>query len=483
MGYFSPMKLLTFALLCAATCMAAEIGGSKAPPRQFKAGAAASNITPWMGLSINGNMTDHRGTNVHDQLHARAIVLDDGVTRLAIVVADSCMIYRETFDAAKQLLEQRIGLPASNILISATHTHSAPAAVSIFQSDADKEYQHFLTLRLADAVQQAIVNLAPARIGWGIGSEPRHVFNRRWRMKPGVVNGDPFGGTNDLVKMNPRPGNPDLLEPAGPTDPEVPVLALRTIDGRPLALLANYSMHYCGVPAHTFSADYFGAFCDRIQQRLAADRQEPPFVAVLSNGTSGDCNSMNFREAPKPEAPFERVHTVANDVAEVALQVYENIQWHDWVELKSAHKEILLGVRKADAAQLANARETLAKAKKQAGQYGGWSPEVYAREAVLLAAFPDQVPVLLQAFRIGDLGIAAIPCEVFAQIGLTLKKESPLKPMFTIELANGYNGYLPTPEQHKLGGYETWRARSSYLDVQAAPKIEQTILALLAQTR
>jgi len=477
------MKLLTFALLCAATCMAAELRGSNAPPRQFKAGASASNITSWMGLSINGNMTDHRGTNVHDQLHARAIVLDDGVTRLAIVVADSCMIYRETFDAAKQLLQERTGLPASNILMSATHTHSAPAAVSIFQSDADKEYQHFLTLRLADAVQQAIVNLAPARIGWGIGREPRHVFNRRWRMKSGVVNADPFGGTNDLVKMNPRPGSPDLLEPAGPTDPEVPVLALRTLDGRPLALLANYSMHYCGVPPRTFSADYFGAFCDRIQQRLAADRQEPPFVSALSNGTSGDCNSMNFREASKPEALFERVHTVANDVADVALQVYENIQWRDWVELKSAQKEILLGVRQADAGQLANARETLAKAKKQTGQYGGWSPEVYAREAVLLADFPNQVPVLLQAFRIGDLGIAAIPCEVFAQIGLTLKKESPVKPMFTIELANGYNGYLPTPEQHKLGGYETWRARSSYLDVQAAPRIEQTILALLAQTR
>jgi len=410
-------------------------------------------------------------------------VLDDGTTRLAIVVADSCMIYRETFDAAKQLLRERTGLAASNILMSATHTHSAPAAVSIFQSEADREYQHFLTLRLADAVQQAIVNLAPATIGWGVGHEPRHVFNRRWKMKPGVVNLDPFGGTNDLVKMNPRPGNADLLEPAGPTDPEVPVLAVRSLDGRPLALLANYSMHYCGVPPRTFSADYFGAFCDRIQQRLAADRQEPPFVAILSNGTSGDCNSMNFREPAKPEAPYERVHTVANDVTDVALKVYENIQWKDWVELKSAQKEILVGVRKATPEQLAKARDTLSKAKKQGDQYGGWSPEVYAREAVLLNELPDQVPVLLQAFRIGDLGIAAIPCEVFAQIGLALKKESAVKPMFTIELANGYNGYLPTPEQHKLGGYETWRARSSYLEVQAAPKIQETILSLLAQTK
>ena len=237
----------------------------------FRAGAAAANITPWMGVSINGNMTDHKGANVHDQLHARALVLDDGKTRLAFVVADNCLIYREIFDAAKKLVHERTGLPAENILMSATHTHSAGACVSIFQTEADPEYQHFLTLRLADAVQQAINNLAPAQIGWGVGSEPRHVFNRRWRMKPGTVIQDVWGNTNDVVKMNPRPGSPELLAPAGPTDPEVPVLALRAPDGKPIALLANYSMHYVGVPGRTYSADYFGAFCDRIQQLLGAD--------------------------------------------------------------------------------------------------------------------------------------------------------------------------------------------------------------------
>ncbi len=97
--------------------------------------------------------------------------------------------------------------------------------------------------------------------------------------------------------------------------------------------------------------------------------------------------------------------------------------------------------------------------------------ELYARESVLLADFPSEVPVILQAIRIGDVGIASVPCEVFVEIGLDLKKTTPLKSMFTIELANGYNGYLPTPAQHKLGGYETWRARSSYLELEAAPKI------------
>ena len=450
----------------------------------FRAGAAAANITPWMGVSINGNMTDHKGANVHDPLHARALVLDDGKTRLAIVVADNCLIYREIFDAAKKLVHERTGLAIENILMSATHTHSAGACASVFQSDADPAYQHFVTLRLADAVQQAIHNLAPAQIGWGIGSEPRHVFNRRWRMKPGVVIQDVWGNTNDVVKMNPPPGSPELLEPAGPTDPEVPVLAVRSPDGKPIALLAKYSMHYVGgVPGRTYSADYFGAFCDRIQELLGADRQDPPFVAIMSNGTSGDCNSINFRAEAKPETPFAKIRRVANDLADNALATYRKIEWRDHVELKSAQQEIQLAVRKASPAELASAKATLVKAKMENGQLRGWGPDVYAREAVLLDAYPDRVPLILQTFKIGDLGIAAIPCEVFAEIGLEIKKQSPFKPSFTIELANGYNGYLPTPAQHQMGGYETWRARSSYLEVDASTKIFATVMELFAQLK
>jgi hypothetical protein len=110
-------------------------------------------------------------------------------------------------------------------------------------------------------------------------------------------------------------------------------------------------------------------------------------------------------------------------------------------------------------------------------------PEVYARETVLLAKYPASVKALLQAIRVGDLGIVSSPCETFVEIGLEIKKKSPFKHSFTIELANGYNGYLPTPEQHKLGGYETWRARSSYLEVNAATRITATLLELLGQVK
>jgi hypothetical protein len=99
---------------------------------------------------------------------------------------------------------------------------------------------------------------------------------------------------------------------------------------------------------------------------------------------------------------------------------------------------------------------------------------------MLIAKYPDTVELQLQVIRIGDLAIAAIPCEVFAEIGLAIKKKSPFQPTCVVSLANGYNGYLPTPEHHALGGYETWRARSSYLGAKSSVEIEKVMAELLA---
>ena len=97
----------------------------------------------------------------------------------------------------------------------------------------------------------------------------------------------------------------------------------------------------------------------------------------------------------------------------------------------------------------------------------------------MLNEYPSEVETLVQAIRIGELGIATSPCETFVETGLAIKAASPLKPTFTIELANDYRGYLPTAEHHALGGYETWRARSSYLEVDAEAKIRAAILKQL----
>jgi len=447
------------------------------PARQFRAGAATSNITPWLGISSNGGMQDRAPQHVHDELHARAVVLDDGRTRLALVTVDSCVVPRQIFDVAKKLVHQYTGLPIENMLMSATHTHTAATATAVFASEADAEYLSFLTRKIADSVRIALNNLEPARIGWGVGRVPQHVFNRRWKIKPGTIPPNPFGGI-DQVRMNPPAGSPDLIEPAGPTDPDLTVISVRALDGRAIALLANYSLHYVG--AGHFSADYFGAFADRIQQLLGADRQDPPFVGILSNGTSGNINNIDFRRKRPADPPFSKMKAVANDVAAEALRVSSSIRYQDWVPLAVRQTEIELGVRRPTAEELDRARRIMVQAQGPTMQT---VEEIYARESVLIGEYPAKVPVILQALRIGDLGVAAIPCEVFVEIGLEIKKRSPFVTTFTTSLANGYNGYLPTPEHHRLGGYETWRARSSYLEVDASPKIVEQLLELLQQLK
>jgi neutral ceramidase len=462
---------------------AALLPGGPAPAgggqKVFRAGAFAVDITPTrFPVSVNGGMADRKATAAHDRLHARCLVLDDGTTRVAFAVCDSCMVPRAIVDEARELTRRATGIRKDRILISATHTHTAPTASGVFQSDPDPDYVKYLPRQIAKGIERAVANLAPAQVGWGVAREPREVFNRRWLMKPGTALSDPFGGTTDKVKMNPGYLHEGLLKPAGPTDPEVSVLSVRTPGGRPLALLANYSLHYVGdVPP--LSADYFGAFADRIKQLLGAAKGEPAFVGILSNGTSGDINNINYGAAAPPRRkPHEQIRLVADRVARAALEAYKGIKHRDWVPLAAAEKDIELGVRRPSAADVAKAREVIGKAK---GGVLRTLPEVYARETVLLAKYPAKVPVRLQALRVGELGIAAIPCEVFVEIGLEIKKRSPLRPTFTIELANGYNGYLPTPEQHALGGYETWRARSSYLEVNASRRITKTVLELLQE--
>ena len=159
--------------------------------------------------------------------------------------------------------------------------------------------------RIADGVQRAINHLAPARVGWATGSEPRHVFNRRWFLKPGTMPMNPFGSTNDLVKMNPGRASKDLDRPSGPTDPEVVLLSLQSPEGKPIAVMANYSLHYVGgVPGGHISADYFGIYCEELKRLRDGSDPDRPFVALLANGTSGDINNINFRTPRGKKEPY-----------------------------------------------------------------------------------------------------------------------------------------------------------------------------------
>ncbi|MEY4168702.1 MAG: hypothetical protein RIR52_2526 [Acidobacteriota bacterium] len=476
------MRQILTALICLLSLPA--LGGTV----EFRAGAHAEPITPErLPSPVNGSMRGAFADSVNDPMYARSLALHDGRGELIICVVDSCMIPREVCDEVRRIVSGEIGVAPARLIISATHTHSAATMTPVFQSDPDPEYLATLPTRIARSMIKAHQNLEPAEIGWGKGSDPSHLFNRRWLMKEGQTYANPFGETTDRALMNPGFRNPRVSHPVGPIDSEITVIAVRAVtDRRPLAMLANYSLHYVGGnPA--ISADYFGAFAGYLEglvKTAEVSVGRPPFVGIMSNGTSGDVNNVNYAE-PEPvgRRPGEQLQTVARSLAVEVHRIYQNLVFRKRLELRSVEKDITLGVRKATPQELEAARKLLERTPRDKdGKYRELTA-IYAREALLLDKYPDRVPVRLQAHRIGDLGIATIPGEVFTSIGLDLKRESPFAGHFTISLANGYNGYLPTPEQHRLGGYETWRARSSYLEVEASTRITVELRRMLRAIR
>jgi neutral ceramidase len=449
----------------------------------FRAGAAVADITPqkWP-VAVVGSFRHIEATKAWDPLHARALVLDDDKTRLAIVLVDSCYIPRELLDEAKKQAARSTEIRTDRMFIAATHTHSAPPSRNLRHIDvkAGRPYLDRLRQGIVKAIEKANANLQPAEIGWGTTKVPEHVFNRRWFMKPGGIPVNPFGEQTDQVRMNPPRGSKLLDHPAGPTDPEIVFLSLRTRKGRPLALLANYSLHYVGgIPSGGVSADYFGEFAKQIQKRLLpkAGDDSPAFVGILSNGTSGDINNINFRKRGARREPFAQIRKVAGRVADAVFEAYPKVRHRSDVSLAMAQSELTLKVRKPTPEQVERAERFLAeKDEKKLPPRA----KAYARMTLFQAKRPPTEALVLQAIRVGDVGIAAIPCEVFAEIGLEIKKKSPLKPTFTIELANGHYGYLPNPRQHRLGGYETWLG-TNQLEIEASDKITAEVLDLFSK--
>lgn len=465
--------------------------------RTFRAGASTANITPYLGEGIAGGWNPlPLATNIHDELHVRSLALDDGLGTLVFVVVDNVEIPREVFDEAKRMIYEAIQLPKEHITMSSTHTHSStwagheinppePSLSIRSQYSSEKawqkpldDYQRFVARRIADGVRIAVNNLEPARIGWGVGSVPQHVFNRRWKLKSPIMN--PFGKM-ELVQMNPGIGNPNIVEPAGPTDPEVSFLSVQSRSGRPIAVFANYSLHYVGgVPKGDISADYFAMFANRFQELIKADHLVPPFVGIMSNGTEGDINNINFGGTVEKYPPYEKMRIVANDVAQEVYRVYQGLEYKDWVPLGSAQTEVTLDIRKPDTDMITRAEKIIHADK--AGHPVNRMEKVFAERTIQMMEWPEKIDVILQTFRIGEVGIATIPFEPVVDIGLEIKGRSPFKPSFTIALANGGYGYLPTPEQHQWGGYETWMSVSK-VETNASTKIVTEILELFKQVQ
>ncbi len=461
-----------------------------APPQgrgPISAGAHSIDITPETLPAIhNGGFLQRTLDKVRDRLHARCFVLKSGQEIIAIAVVDSCMIPRDLCQRAKELTSQQTGIPLNRILIASTHTHTAPSVMDLcLGANADPIYSKFLPPRIAQGIALAYANLEPARIGAAVVEAPNHTHCRRWLKRPGKYAVDPFGEQTVRAMMHPGYQNPDYLGPAGPVDTGLSLLSIQSADGkRPIGLLANYSMHYFGVGGG-FSADYYGRFSQLMEQKIAAadsdsnfDSKKPPFVAAMSQGTSGDLHWMDYSQPQKKNYGIDQY---TSELAGIAFDAYQKIEYPKQTPvLAMAETTLVLDRRLASQKRIDWASRLNAKrGERDSGKRRPQNrPEVYAEQVAWFVAHPRE-ELVLQAVRIGDIGITALPNEVYGITGLKLKAQSPFKITFNMELANGAAGYIPPPEQHYLGGYTTWPARTAGLEPDAEPQIVDTLLGLL----
>jgi hypothetical protein len=437
------------------------------------AGAAKIDISPLEFPVIrNGGFIRALDHKLADPLHARSLVLYEKTsgTRVAITIVDSCMIPRSMCDAIKKEVHAKTGIAHNRILIAATHTHSAPSVMHYcLGTEADPKYSKFLPPKVVESIVAANDAVQPAKAGWATFDARDFTKTRRWITRTDRLESDPFGNRSVHAMMHPGFQNPNYIGESGPPDPWFSLLSLQTMQGKPLALLGNFSMHYFSGHSGT-SADYYGEFCRQVSKQLAPG--DDSFVALLSQGTSGDAWRRDYGKEKSPDVTIQAYTASLVTLAREALQ---EVNHRHHLPLAMEESRLTLQRRTPDEARLAWARKILAAME---GRRSRNRPEVYAEQAVFLHENPQE-EIVLQAIRLGELGLTAIPNEVYALTGLQLKKGSPLDTTANLSLANGAAGYIPSPEQHHLGGYTTWPARTAGLEVEAEPKIVAEVFRLL----
>ncbi len=442
-------------------------GGLAAPaPSGLRAGTAAVDISPTVfPIQLRSGVSRY----VHDPLHVRAVALENGEGRAVIALIDAIGYGRERADEAKALVAEKTGWKPEEMLVCATHTHTAPKGGDT--SPGRIAYEELRFQGIVQALTRAIESLEPAKVGFASDEESTEVRNRRWHLKPGTMDPNPLGNLDKVRTNGPRD---KLLKPAGPIDPELCVVDVRTRRGRPLGLVANWALHYVGgVPKVTeengkivgmASADYFGEFARVMPFRVGGTKPPENFVAMMSNGASGDINNLPFQIIRAPRAPFEQIRIVAAKAADTAWRAVKKIKdYEDNPVVAMRQREVDLKYRVPTPVDVETARRLMGLPRKEREAINKRTTSVASRTIIHAdPTSPKSEPVIIQAVRIGEQAIVTMPFEVLVEIGLEIKARSPFPHTFLIELANGGYGYLPPPNQHKLGGYETWLGTSRF---------------------
>lgn len=435
-------------------------------------------ITPSLGTVINGEFTCRYATQIADPLYAKALYLQYEQVKVLFVVVDICVMKREFLDPIKTEIANLTGIPASHQLISSTHTHSGGSVADLLLAHADLAYRELLRKKLIELAAVTVEEPKLAKIAFGRTEMPEHVTCRRYKMKDGYRPVNPVTGLVDKVKTNPFSAEEYIEGRTSTPDTEVGYVVVQTVEGRWLALLANYGLHYVGdCPRGTVSADYFGYFSAHLKKKLHADEM----VVMMSNGTSGEINIWDFIDGDRyPKEDHAKSKYIGYDIANAVFDSLKGLTWEEKPDLSVHYEELPLAVRSLDPLLLQNAQETLGLSDYEALSHSNADlyEIVYAREQVLLSHYPTSIEFLIQCFKIGKLCLGALGGEFFASTGLQLKAVHPY--YFTICLANDYVGYVPPREAFGDGGYETWRARSSFLGEECEEIIRLKMIEILS---
>ena len=460
----------------------------------LKAGAAALDITPPLGVPLAGAYTARYAAGIDDPLYARAVVLEDergAESRVALVCCDLIAMPGDTVRVARDLVARSGAVRPDRVLIAATHTHTAPSPTGLLGTPRADTYMDQLPLRLATVIQMAAQRLAPARAAWGAGHEAGVTFNRRYHMRDGTV------------RMNPRAMDPNIVRPAGPIDPEVGVLWLEREDGTPVSTVTSFSLHYIGTDrGDHVSADYFGHWARWMQRIYGQD-----LVPILFNGAQGDVNGVDVHD-PAPIRGHAKAHRVAGILAGETMRVVERLQPKDGVTLDAAVAPVSFQRKRITPEDLEIAARLLALPEdappgdlRRAAGLSDSGPfswvvgqplppnalRLWAQECRYLAAMPETLETEVQVIRVGDAAVVSLPGEAFVELGLAIKRQSPLRPdgdppgvTLIAVLANDYVGYIGTRKAiSEEGSYETWAARSSLPAAGAGEAMVETAVQLL----
>jgi len=432
---------------------------------QLQAGSAEVAITPPLGVSMAGYYHDRKADDILDDLFATALVLSSGATAAAIVVCDLIGLDRTVTRQARELTEQRTQIPASQIIISCTHTHTGPVTTArrTFAMRPDDAYLDILPRKIADAVQLAFRRRQAASLQAGRGHVESIAFNRRYWMKDGSL------------RTNPPFQSPEMDRPAGPIDPELGILLLRDARGEPLALVSNYALHADEVGGTAFCADYQG-----VESRLLKQALGTGCVVLCPNGCCGDINHF---DTSRPGAQQRGLVAAERSGTVLAGEVIKQLPNLAKVRVDGAGAVPLSAANCEFEAQLrVPSLEDVAWAEKAVnGEMHGFDRQgldvVKAHRILeIQAGGLTHIPVEVSAIAIGDVAFVGLPGEVFVEHGLAIKQRSPFPYTFVAELSNDSIGYVPTRVAYDEGGYES---NSTPLQPGTGERMVATALELL----